>query len=110
MKKTKKLRVGIIGIGMVGTPLKRWFEESGYKRGEDLFLYDIDPKKAYFDNINMAQIIFIAVPTPRRNDGSCDLSAVFDALNMIAEELPKVVVIKSTVPPSTTETIQKESP
>jgi len=95
---------------MVGTPLKRWFEESGYKRGENLFLYDIDSKKAYFDNINMADIIFIAVPTPRRNNGSCDLSAVINALERIATELPKIVVIKSTVPPGTTEAIQKKSP
>ncbi len=101
-------RIGIIGVGMVGTPLKRWFEESGYKRGSDLFLYDIDPKKAYFDNINMADIIFIAVPTPRSPDGSCDLSAVVSALGTIIDSESKIVIIKSTVPPGTTEYFQSE--
>lgn len=95
---------------MVGTPLKRWFEENGYERNFDLFLYDIDPKKDYFDDINKADIIFIAVPTPRYCDGSCDLSAVIHALGGIDKSLSKIVVIKSTVPPGTTEYFQNALP
>ena len=106
----KGWRIGIIGIGMVGTPLKRWFEENGYRRNSELFLYDIDPKKDCFDNINMAQIIFVAVPTPRNQDGSCDLSAVTDALSSIVDSAPKIVVIKSTVPPGATEYFQGKFP
>lgn len=102
----KDWKIGIIGIGMVGTPLKRWFEENGYKRNRNLFLYDTDPKKAFSDNINKADIIFIAVPTPRNSDGRCDLSEVKNALFRININSPKIVVIKSTVPPSTTEYFQ----
>ncbi len=92
---------------MVGTPLKRYFEElHGYRRGEDLFLYDTDPEKNYFDDINGADIIFVSVPTPRSADGSCDLSAVDSALDRIKGD--KIVVIKSTVPPGTTESYQKK--
>lgn len=104
-----KLKIGIIGLGMVGTPLKRWFnEEKGYKRGEDLFLYDIDPKKGYSDDINSADIIFISVPTARSADGAANLSAVMSAFENLRGE--KVVVIKSTVPPGTTESLQKKYP
>lgn len=106
----KDWKIGIIGLGMVGTPLKRWFEENGHQRGLDLFLYDIDPKKAYFDNINMAHIIFVSVPTPRNPDGSCDMSAVDDALGTIVDSVSKIVVIKSTVPPGTTEYYQYKFP
>lgn len=106
----RKWKIGIIGLGMVGTPMKRWFEENGHKRNSDLFLSDIDPKKGFFDNINMADIIFIAVPTPRSADGSCDLSAVNNALEKIAYAEPKIVVIKSTVLPGTTEHFQNEFP
>lgn len=101
--------VGIIGVGMVGTPLKRWFEESkGYERGKDLFLYDVDPKKGYFDDVSRADIVFVAVPSPRNPDGSCNISIVEEAARSIKGE--KVVVVKSTVPPGTTERLQKEHP
>lgn len=98
----QKWQIGIIGIGMVGTPLKRWFEENGWRRHKDLFLYDIDPKKGYFDNIVQADIIFISVPTPKNPDNSCNLSSVESAFKMLDCEQEKIVVIKSTIPPGTT--------
>lgn len=107
-----KHKIGIIGVGMVGTPLKRWFEQNGFKRGKDLFLYDIDPKKGYFDDVGEAEIIFVAVPTPRNPDGSCNLSAVESAFRMLdkAGDSSKIIVIKSTVSPGTTEYFQKIYP
>lgn len=105
----RNMPVGIIGVGMVGTPLKRWFEEfKGYERGKDLFLYDIDPKKGYFDDVSKADIIFIAVPSPRNPDGSCNVAIVEEAARSVKNE--KIVVIKSTVPPGTTERLQKKHP
>src|SRR3989344_2414937 len=102
-----KPKIGIVGIGMVGAPLKRWFEESGYKRSKDLFLYDIDVKKNYFDDVNLADIIFITLPTPRNpKNGACDISIVEGAIKKINRG-PKIIVIKSTVPPGTTEDFQK---
>ena len=50
MNKLSKIKVGIIGLGMVGEPVRKWFEElNGYKRSKDLFCYDADPKKSYKD-------------------------------------------------------------
>lgn len=104
-----KTPVGIIGIGMVGTPLKRYFEEyRGYARGRDLFLYDTAPAKGYGDDIDRADVIFISVPTPRTPEGSAGLSAVEDAFAKIASG--KIAVLKSTVPPGTTEYLQKKYP
>jgi len=101
------MRVGIIGLGMVGEPIRRWFEEiSGYKRGKNLFCYDTDPKKGYFDDFNKADIIFVAVPTPSNPDGSCNLSIVESVLGSIKDG--KIVVIKSTVVPGTVERLQKK--
>lgn len=105
----KKYHIGIVGIGMVGGPLKRYFEEvRGYTRGVDLFVYDIDPKKGYFDDVNNADIIFVSVPTPRSAGGSANISAVENAFSRISGE--KVIVLKSTVPPGTTEALQKKYP
>lgn len=105
----EKMKIGVIGIGMVGTPIARFFtQEKGYQRGADLFLYDIDPRKGYADDINRADIIFISVPTPTTPEGGADIDAVASALGAIRGE--KIVVIKSTVPPGTTEYFQKKYP
>ncbi len=109
MNNTQRVKIGVIGVGMVGTPLKRYFEEyRGYVRGTDLFLYDIDPKKGYFDDINKADVVFISVPTPRTPEGSANTSAIDGAFRMIKGN--KIVVLKSTIPPGTTERFQKEYP
>lgn len=103
----KRLKIGIIGLGMVGEPIRRWFEEKlGYKRSKNLFCYDVDPKKGYFDDINKADIIFVSVPSPSNSDGSCNTSIVESAVNSIQDG--KIIVIKSTVPPGTIENLQKK--
>lgn len=96
-----KQKIGIVGIGMVGTPLMRWFlQEKGYERGTNLFCFD-KAKKEFSDNILKAEIIFICVPTPSNKDGSCDTSIVEQVAEKYA--LPgKIMIIKSTVPPGTT--------
>ena len=104
-----QLKVGIIGLGMVGTPLKRYFEERrGYVRGTTLFAFDIDSAKGYSDDINRADVIFISVPTPRGEDGAAKTDALEHAFTRIAGG--KIIVIKSTVPPGTTEYFQKKYP
>jgi len=103
--------VGIIGIGMVGGPIARYFAEiKKYERGKNLFLYDIDVKKNYGDDVSRADVIFICVPSPRNpKDGSCDTSLVSNAIKKI-NGTTKIIVIKSTVPPGTTERLQQEYP
>ena len=102
-------KIGVIGIGMVGTPVARYFEElRGLKRGESLFLFDTDPAKNFNDDINQADIVFISVPTPPGKEGAADLSALDSAFQRL--EGNKIVVIKSTVTPGTTENFQKKYP
>lgn len=112
-------KIGIIGIGMVGSQLARYFGEiKKLARGDNLFLYDIDPKKDYFDDVSRADVIFVCVPTPRSPDGSANLSLVESAVEMMngknqdnkRSDKGKVFVIKSTVPPGTTERLQKKYP
>lgn len=98
-------KIGIIGIGMVGAPLARYLEEhKGYQRRAGLFLFDINTQKGFSDNIGSADVVFISVPTPRQPDGSTDLTAVKSALTSVPGG--KIVVIKSTVAPGTTENLQ----
>lgn len=61
--------------------------------------------------VNEADIIFYCVGTPENNNGSSDLTyllrAIEDTLNNIKKDGFKTLVIKSTVPPSTTSEIIK---
>lgn len=107
--KSTKLRVGIIGLGMVGEPVRRWFEDfNGYKRGKDLFCYDADPKKSFKDDVNRSDVVFVAVPTPPNPDGSCNTSIVESVVSQIKDG--KVVVVKSTVSPGTVQRLQDKYP
>lgn len=102
-----RYKLGIIGVGAVGAPVKRHLEDHrGFVRGENIFYYDIDKEKGFDDDVNLADIIFLCVSTPSKVCGACDLSSVISSLKMIKKN--KVVVLKSTVPPGTTESLQKE--
>lgn len=61
--------------------------------------------------IDDAKIIFLCVGTPKDSDGSADLSqikSVFDAISKRAKETDeKIILIKSTVPPSTTDKMRE---
>lgn len=105
----KQFTIGIIGVGMVGEQLRRYFSDiKKLKRGKNLFLYDIDPKKSYSDDVNKADVVFVSVPTPRGPDGAWNISAVESVFRTITGS--KIMVIKSTVPPGTTDMFQKKYP
>ena len=104
-KKISEITIGIMGVGMVGGALRKYFEKKGKELNKDLFLYD--PFKGFdsVEDINKADVIFICVPTPYLKDGKgFDLSFVEDAFSKIKGE--KIVVIKSTALPGTTQKFQ----
>ncbi|MBI2022980.1 UDP-glucose/GDP-mannose dehydrogenase family protein [Candidatus Giovannonibacteria bacterium] len=107
MGKEKKPVVGIIGIGMVGKEVLRYFTESGWKKGKDLLCFDSDGKKGFSDKVEEAHIIFICVPTPRARDNSCDTSIV-EAVVKKYHSPDRVLVVKSTVEPGTVARLQKK--
>lgn len=67
-------------------------------------LFTVDPHHAYSD----ADIIFIAVGTPEKYDGSVDLKYIHVVSNLIAYYIENDVIVctKSTVPVGTNELIQ----
>lgn len=100
-----KQSVGIIGVGMVGGAVQRYFEKVGVKP----LLYDKFKNLGSVEEVNRAEVVFVCVPTPYDDaKGGFDLSAVIEALGFIAGE--KIVVLKSTVLPGTTELFQKQFP
>lgn len=93
-----------MGIGMVGGSLRKYFEQ----KKKPLFMYDKFKNIGSLEEVNQADIIFVCVPTPFDKSKGFDLSFVEEACLSIAGS--KIVVIKSTVLPGTTEKFQLKFP
>ena len=93
--------IGVIGYGFVGSALKATLEKSF-----QVETYDINPAlsttKSIQDLTEMAECVFVCVPTPPNPDGSADTSIVESVLAAIGKA-ECAVVLKSTVPPGFTE-------
>jgi UDPglucose 6-dehydrogenase len=101
-----KNSIGIIGLGFVGGTLLKWFKKKKYP----LYCYDKFKKIDSPEEILKAEIIFLCLPTPYRKNIGADLSAFKENLEYFKNQKNKIFVIKSTVPPGTTENFQKQYP
>lgn len=102
------MKLGVVGQGYVGSAIKIGFE--GFY---DIETYDkFDKEKSSCDLNTMTEncdIIFVCVPTPMKKNGSCDTSIVESVIKDIDKSQRKlIVVIKSTVPPGTTNKLNKK--
>ena len=97
------LKIGIIGNGFVGKATQQLENNK-----VELYCYDINPELCIpfglsLNNLcNIVDIIFISVPTPMNNDGSCYTKILEDVVNDISKICnlnKKIVVIRSTIPP-----------
>jgi len=99
----KKYKIGVCGVGMVGGAVRDYFKTKNIS----LFLYDPKKNIGSKDIINKADIIFLCVPTPYLKDGKgFNLSYIEDSCDIMVGS--KVLVIKSTILPGTTEKLQKK--
>lgn len=128
--KSKKARIGIIGLGYVGLPLAILFAKKGFK----IFGFDIDKykinriknKKTYierispkdinlltgrnkcFENFNQIKncdVIIICVPTPLIGQNKPDLSFIKKTMVSISKQLKfgQTIILESTSYPGTTQ-------
>ncbi|PAB59572.1 nucleotide sugar dehydrogenase [Anaeromicrobium sediminis] len=125
-------KICVIGLGYIGLPTCAVLALSGYQvvgvdinkeviktinRGEihigepnlNQIIKDMVSKKRIIAKMNpeKADAFMIDVPTPLREDKTCDLSYVISAVNSIIPYLNKgnLVIIESTIPPNTTEEV-----
>ncbi|HSL46787.1 MAG TPA: nucleotide sugar dehydrogenase [Anaerolineales bacterium] len=129
--KTKKARIGILGLGYVGLPLAVVFAEAGFQ------VMGVDPDHRKVDCLNQGvsyipdvktatleklvetghlqattdfsvlqemDAVSICVPTPLRKTGDPDMSFILSATDELAKYMHKgmVVVLESTTYPGTT--------
>ena len=129
--RTRKARIGVIGLGYVGLPLALLFEETGFAvsgfdvdpekpktlhRGES-YIRHLGPeriRKAFargritattdFDGLSACDAIIVCVPTPLGRHREPDLSFVRNTADEVARRLRpgQLVVLESTTYPGTT--------
>ncbi|MBR2245452.1 MAG: hypothetical protein IJ880_00240 [Bacilli bacterium] len=91
----EKPSVLICGYGIVGKHIKNifyWADTYDIKFNNEI------PNKIY-------DFAFVCVPTPMKEDGSANIDFVRDVIDKIRANL---FIIKSTIPPNTTEQLKKE--
>ena len=103
------MKIGIIGQGYVGTALKEGFQD--FYQVETYDKYDIGKSthSKISDIVEETKVIFVCVPTPMRKDGTCYTGIVEEVIREINQSANgQIVVIKSTVPPGTTDRLNEE--
>ena len=96
------MKIAVIGRGMVGNQVASFFK--------DCLTYDTDPKKQSntWEECLTADCFFVCLPTPYKEGEEYDLSI----LEKVIADIPdgKIIVIKSTINPGTTDRFQQQYP
>lgn len=106
------MNIGIVGLGYVGNAI---LFAATLAKQKNVFTYDIDESKnpncsSLPDLVKNSDFIYIAVPTPMNlHTGECDTRIISTVIKQIVDcaTTSKVLIIKSTVPPGTTEFFQQ---
>ena len=72
----EKMKLGVIGIGAVGSAISKGFEYLGH----DVVGYDIKIPETKIEDTLDTEIVFITVGTPTGPNDECDLTAVNSAI------------------------------
>lgn len=86
------MKIGIVGYGHVGKAMHKLFTNA--------VIYDKFLKIGCREKINECDAVFICVPTPSCQDGSCNTMAVEEVIAWVKAE---VIILRSTVPIGFTE-------
>lgn len=99
--------IGIIGQGFVGNAIYQKF-----KNYYNVLTFDLDNSKCNSTEkelIDNSEVIFVCLPTPMNQDGSCNVDIVEGVIKKINDtSKDKIVVIKSTIVPGTTDKLNSK--
>lgn len=97
------MKIGVIGVGVVGKAIKEGFEYIGHQ----VFIYDIKLSETKIEDVLDTEVVYITVNTSIGKNDECDLSAVNDVINKLNNLNYKgLVALKSTVEPGTTDKLK----
>lgn len=107
LKKDGKMKIGIIGKGIVGDAVYNGLAQIG----NHMFYYDVKDQTTSLNDVIDCEILFICVPTPSTVDGNCDISIVSDIIQQLSyQKYIGIIAIKSTVIPGTTDFFLEKYP
>lgn len=93
------MKIGLIGMGFVGSALKQSFES----RGQSVVVYDKYKNVGIFEDVLDTEIIFLCLPSLFIEGYGYDLSAIQESCRKLSQKKYQgLVVLKSTVEPGTT--------
>jgi len=98
-------KIGIVGLGFVGSAIRQNIDSM------NVVLVDNDPSKGThkFEDLFDCEGIFICVPSPQGDDGSCDTSILESVLERLTG-YKGVIISKCTVPPKVYERLNEQYP
>jgi UDPglucose 6-dehydrogenase len=100
------MKIGIVGVGFVGTAVKLAYEKVGIE------LVCVDPIKGYtatFIDLNECSAVFVCVPSPVNEDGSCNTSYLEDVMQNL-HDYKNVIISKVTAPADIYLKLQQDHP
>ena len=105
--------IGIVGQGFVGSAIREGL--SGFY---EIATYDLRQELRNCDSlcelVCRSDFIFVCLPTPMREDGSCHIGILENVVKDISEICEsngftnRIVIVKSTVPPGTTSMLENK--
>lgn len=108
MNSFPEVRIGIIGLGFVGSAILNSLSD----RFIDLII--IDPDKGHnstYTDLAGAEAVFVCVPTPRDDTGNCDTSILEDVLDRLHNiRYTGVIISKCTAPPNAYQRLNEQYP
>jgi len=98
------MKIGVIGLGVVGGATKNGFESLNHKVSvHDLVL------ETKIDDVLNTEMCFVCVPTPSKATGECDTTIVESVVKDLSDNNYKgIICIKSTISPGTTEALKEK--
>ena len=95
------MKIGIIGVGAVGSANKNGFEFLGHS----VVLHDIKLGTKISDVCD-TELNYVCVPTPQADDGSCDTSIIESVIHELDDcNYKGIIAIRSTVVPGFTQSM-----
>jgi UDPglucose 6-dehydrogenase len=96
-------KIGIVGLGFVGSAIRDSMGGLG-----NLIL--VDPPKGLphtYKDLASCEAIFVCVPSPSSDDGSCDTTILEDTLDKL-KDFKGVIISKTTAPPNVYENLSQK--